>query len=407
MIEPVQEQTGAPRITQGGDGRKEFQLLICAAKGAFDPGSASETAALIGRGIDWDILLRMAKENAMLPLLHLHLEGLPARLVPARVRGQIKYGFDENHRNNLFLTAELLRLLKSFASYGVEAIPYKGPALAVAAYGNIALRRFADLDILVRRRDVPLARRLLEERGYEPELKIPPAHEEAFQRVNYVRLFNRHDVGCVVELHWAVAPRSFSFPLDTERLWERLDYVELAGERVPSLSREDQLLLLCVHGAKDLWDRLEWVCGVAGVLHASAADLDWPRLLRDARSLGAQRMLLLGLSLARDLLGAPLAHEALRAIESDRAVKRLADTVRARLMQPWPEISYSLPTRMMFHARVRERARDKARFCVRLLLTVTHEDWEFASLPPRLSFLYLVLRPVRLARKYWVRQPEG
>ena len=32
---------------------------------------------------------------------------------------------------------------------GIAAIPYKGPVLAAAVYGNLALRTFSDLDILV------------------------------------------------------------------------------------------------------------------------------------------------------------------------------------------------------------------------------------------------------------------
>jgi hypothetical protein len=35
------------------------------------------------------------------------------------------------------------------------AIFYKGPALAAMAYGNVALREFSDLDILMKKEDVP------------------------------------------------------------------------------------------------------------------------------------------------------------------------------------------------------------------------------------------------------------
>jgi hypothetical protein len=49
------------------------------------------------------------------------------------------------------LTAELCRLISLFAAADIAAIPYKGPVLGLFAYGNIALRRFVDLDVIVKK----------------------------------------------------------------------------------------------------------------------------------------------------------------------------------------------------------------------------------------------------------------
>jgi len=54
--------------------------------------------------------------------------------------------------HNFFLTKELLELLTLFEAHCIPASPYKGPALAIMAYGNLALRQFSDLNILVHKR---------------------------------------------------------------------------------------------------------------------------------------------------------------------------------------------------------------------------------------------------------------
>jgi len=359
---------------------------------------------LLGEDLDWNYLLRMARQHGLIPLLYWHLKNAVSEAVPERPLAELKAYFDENHRRNIYLAGELLKLLRLFEEQGIIALPYKGPAVAVSVYGNLALRRFSDLDILVRKPDVARARQLLEDNGYVPELKIPAAHEADFIRVNYVQLFNRQDGRVVVELHWAVSPRSFSFALDPNALWERLGVSTLLGAPIRALSPEDLLLLLCVHGTKDFWDRLEWVCGVAEVVRTM--ELDWPLLLQRAAGFGSTRMLYLGLFLAHELLEAPLPESVWQRVDTDAAVRSLAGTVIKRLFMDEEKRDYGLSFRSSFHVRAKENMLDRLRYCFRLATTVTHEDWEFISLPPSFSFAYSLLRPLRLLRKYWLQTPR-
>ena len=67
---------------------------------------------------------------------------------------QLRERYHSNARRNLFLVSELLKLLKLLESHGIGAIAFKGPVLALYAYGNLSLRQQLDLDILVRKRDI-------------------------------------------------------------------------------------------------------------------------------------------------------------------------------------------------------------------------------------------------------------
>jgi hypothetical protein len=77
----------------------------------------------------------------------------------------------------------------------------------------------------------------------------------------------------------------------------------------------------------------------------------------------------------------------------------LAGEVRARLFRGTQRVPGMFAT-TWFHLRARERLADRSRYCLRLVSTPTAGDFELVSLPARLSFLYYVLRPIRLARKY-------
>src|SRR5207247_10696100 len=169
------------------------------------------------------------------------------------------------------------------------------------------------------------------------------------------------------EIQWRIAPRYFSFPLDYGSLWERLRPIVLGDRKVLTLSPEDSLLILCVHGAKHLWERLGWICDVAELVRAHDG-LDWRRAVEQAVESGSERMLFLGLFLASDLLGAALPVSVSQAVLADPSVKALGAGVRERLLTEADGMQGFIQA-SLFHLRVRDRMRVRARFCLRLALT--------------------------------------
>lgn len=374
--------------------RPAVELLLCCARTRLGPAQAARVEALI-TAVDWDDLLATADANGVVPLLYRHLSAVQPQAVPPAVLDWLRDEFQASAQSNLFLTGELIALLKTFRAHAIPAIPYKGPALAAAVYGNLALRPFGDLDLLVRKRDLRRARELLVARGYAPRFRLRPADEAAFLRSEYHDEFTRAD-GVHLEIHWEIVPRYFAFRLELGPLWDRLGTTSLGGVTVPNLAPEDQLLVLCVHGAKHRWERLIWICDLAELL-AAEAGLDWERALAQAARLGGERMLLLGLFLAADLLEAPLPAHVAHRVRADPAVRALAGPVRERLFSR--DGSGGLLDLPLFYLRVRERLRDRARYCLTSLVP-TVGDSALLPLPPPLGFLRYLLRPIRLAGKY-------
>jgi len=294
------------------------------------------------------------------------------------------------------LTGELLNLLTLFETHQIPAIAFKGPVLAASVYGSLAFRQFLDLDILIHKQQVAKARELLVSQGYRPQFELNDSQEAAFVRTYSAQSFLRDDGKVVVDLHWTMTSRDFSFALDPERLWEHPEGISLGGKEVLTLSQENLLLFLCVHGGKHGWERLAWICDVAELIR-SRKGMYWKKVVNQAGALKGERMLFLGLYLASDLLGAPLPEEIRARVSSDPAVKSLATQVSERLFR---EILPGVLENWCFQVRIRDRLWDGCRYCLGLLMTPTGLELTLIPLPAVLFPLYYVLRPMRLVLKH-------
>jgi hypothetical protein len=283
----------------------EAELLVHCARLEIDRDRAGRICALAGSNLNWTRLLSLAQRHALIPLLFLHLNRLAAEQVPPDQLKQLRNRSQSNAALNVLLTGEMVRLLDLFEGNQIPAVPYKGPAIGVGIYSNLALRQFADLDILVPESDVWTATELLISQGYSAHFVIPARRQSSFIRLGYVRLFKHATEATTVELHWRLAPRFFGTPFDTSRLWQRARRLELLGSRVRVPSAEDLILMLCIHGAKDCWEKLEWVCALTELMR-SEVNIDWRRLLQHAKEIRSLKIVSLGLLLVHDLLDAPV-----------------------------------------------------------------------------------------------------
>ena len=325
--------------------------------------------------LDWDALLVLGRRHSVFPLLYRQLTAVVRQDVPPEALNRLQEVYRGNTARNLFLLGELERVLRSLAEDGITAIPWKGPTLAIAGYGDLSLRRFVDLDVIVRRDDVERAIAVLTRLGYRAEPAVSVSQQAFLIRTQHGLAFHRDEGRLIVELHWDVAG---------------------VGSEVLALAPEDVLLSLCVHGSKHLWERLAWVCDIAEWL-AAHPGLRWPELLAQAERTGQQRMLLVGLRLAAELLDTPLPETAAKAIDADGVVTRLAAQAKQVIFRQPPR-----PPGMVSSLRFQLLARRSwlARWnYLRYLLTPTDADVRAFRAPRALEFVYYMTRPFRLLMK--------
>ncbi len=376
--------------------KKEHELLLCCARSVASEQTAARIREIAATKIDWEYLFLLARRHSIVPLLYLQLDRNASDLAPAEYLTHLKKHYFENVARNTVLTAELCRLITRFADSGIDAIPYKGPVLALFAYGNVALRRFVDLDVIVKKSDVLKAREILLAEGYTPSKSLSLNQQELLLRTQHNLQFSRDNHRLILELHWEVAPHLFASTVDSDELWANAATVDLNGTQVKTLSAADLLFSLCVHGSRHLWERLGWICDIAELLARHA--FDWPMLLKRARQADTDRMFLLGLYLAEQLLEAPLPAEVKQRCAEDSRLPSLAGNVVEHLFNGTTHVPATSREIFKYNIGVRKTLAARARYIL-YMLRPTDGDLGAHSLPQSLSFAYYLARPFRLLKR--------
>ena len=356
--------------------------------------------ALASAAPDWARVLSIAHWHGIVPLLRTALVECGAADIPIQAERTISAEFLRQTADNILYARELARVMDRLQVNGVRCLAFKGPALAMLAYGTTSLRRCRDLDILTAEQDVPKAIDVVRREGYEVdstdslEARLLSPDEKDLLLVHRTRSFK-------IELHWAVAGRSFHIRTPFDEIWQRRQYISVFETRVAAPGPEDLLLLLSIHGTRHCWASLKWICDIAQLV-TKYPGLDWRELFRRAAELGCLRMVLVGLTLARRSLGTNLPVSIERQVAADRTVERLSADLYARLFrstETWFEFE-----RVWCYARSHDRWYDRARTVaayVRANLRPDARDREFVSLPAYLTALYWPLRPIRVLHKHW------
>jgi len=367
-------------------------LLDCARASSLPP---DHTRTLLQNVSNWDSLADAAAYHGLAPTLYRTLETAAAELVPPTLLTRLRDDDRDSARRNLILTSQFLALLDAFQAEGISVLPLKGPVLAESLYPDPLLRPFSDLDILVRPKDVAAAIRALTSQGYTLKPHLAHLSLRTLMRLDFQLLFY-HPHKVAVDIQWDTAPADFPSRFDPELLWRAHGSIDIAGRPVPTLSRESLLLFLCVHGAKHLWSRLQWLGDIARLANAP---LDWHLAARLTAEAKCERPFLLGLLLAHDLLDAPVPPPILERARTQPSIVARAQKVTLRLMCI-PPIEPRGAEFTSFNARLAERTRDRLRHYAALLKAPTDKELEILTLPESLFFLYYPLRAARLALKY-------
>ncbi|PHM06114.1 hypothetical protein CK516_35905 [Nostoc sp. 'Peltigera malacea cyanobiont' DB3992] len=131
--------------------RPEINLLLCCTRIDIDTSTASQIHKLLQTDLDWDYLLQKAYQHGVFLLLYESLQKTHPELIPQNISDQLHAYSQIKTARNLFLAKQLCQILDLLSTDNISAIPFKGPTLATLAYGNLVLREFSDLDILVRK----------------------------------------------------------------------------------------------------------------------------------------------------------------------------------------------------------------------------------------------------------------
>ncbi len=361
------------------DPRRLEHLRLCRWARSHPPAAPRADPAIAGP-VDWPHLLTTAERHGVKELLIASLRA-PVWAAPPEVVAAL-----EQHRlgtiaANLERTTQLIALLQRLRSRGIRALTFKGPAMTSAILGDLGHRLSSDLDLLVHPQDVARVRPLLLAEGYE--LLPRPRHRGGSLVYGLFPGAGRSDTLVArdsrlasVDIHVAFAHWTQGIRLDVEGLFARAVTVHVAGAPIPTLSPDDLLLVLAIHGMMHNWDALRFVSDIQAVApHVG----DWPAVVTRARAARMRRILWVALLLARDLLEAGIPATVLAEARRDSGAVDLARDIASRLFAARPTTptafdpaQWQLSFQDGRSGRIRFRAR---RLCYEWVLKWPWDEW--------------------------------
>ncbi|AFY33784.1 nucleotidyltransferase family protein [Calothrix sp. PCC 7507] len=397
----------------------EFTVLLACVRLYLGTTTKSEVSCLLVPDINWTTLLETANKNGVLPVLYQSLKAIEEDLIPPGVMVQLQTYNRMNGLHNVSQTKELLKILAQLEKAGIEAIAFKGPILAASVYGNVTLRQFNDLDILVKQEDFWQAKAVLVAQGYQSsgsEANEIVAFNHHFQvslshSTPEATMFNQRFQPSLlhsnpersIDLHWGIPPRRVGKSDQFERLWENLYLIDLMGQPIKIFSPETTLVIQCMNLAKEPWKRsFKQICDVGQIIRAYP-DLNWQSALELSSELHSQRLFLIGLSVTHKLLHVPLpqfmVEMLVRSQPTDERLLESNPLQKSYGLQVWWEYTDQLKTLdKSWHGLF--ITTHYLELIFRLMLSPSERDREFLPLPRGLYFLYYIIRPIRVLIKY-------
>jgi hypothetical protein len=366
---------------------------------------------------DWRPFATACENHQIAPLVFCRLRNLAADSIPSELLDHLRARFYEVSAHNYYLARKLVELIWRLEAHRVPVLAYKGPAAAMAAYGDLALRQYEDLDLVIPKEHLSKALDLMTQQGFRI---IPYSSRCGFHFVPYsIRPENsRHvakyhvvtlealDNTFFVDLHWQLAnDDGRAFSPEMEKVWDRAETLELPQGSVSTFCREDLFLALCYHGTKHRWSCLKWLLDVAELLR-KAETLNWSRIRQmTAGPSLAGASAALAILLARDLLGVPVPPQAREALPFTQRTIYVATTIREEILLAGHADRNNHATLLELEGRFLAWMKY---LCIQypgwwldgVFGQVSPNDRSLIALPEKFQFLYHFIRPARLVVKH-------
>jgi hypothetical protein len=335
-------------------------------------------------------LIGLANQHGILPLVYKTLKKIHADQQPSTIGHRLeqlledfKPAYSQIARKNIMMSAELIRIMNLLKENNIKALAFKGPTLAQMVYGDITLRQFGDLDILV---DEPLT--ILSNKTC----------------LHIAKDFSLISVagGVHTELHWQLFEKNLNISILSCMVREKCQSVKINNKDIRTLQNELLLVYLCLHGAKHTFERIEWICDIDRLIRS--AEINWEEAIAIADQSHSRHSFYLGLSLAQQLFHTPLPDIVQSDIEANNTVILLDMTLKQMSKKKNERSDFQKNRETFFYqSRLFDQKIDMIRFYLSTFFAVSTSDCQTFVLPEKLKFLYIILRPIRLVLSHGKR----
>jgi hypothetical protein len=375
--------------------KPEDMLILSCGHSQVNEELEKKIMKLVNLDLDWEYIVDMATRHRLRPLLYYNLNKICPDNVPEDVLVSLREFYHSNVRKNLMMTGELVKVMKLLEENGVNAVTYKGPVLAQMAYGNVGLREFGDLDILVGKSYALKAKDLMFSQGYKliAPIKISDAD---FMKLEAEYIFINKKLGTKIEINWNFEGNFFSFKGDPRLLFDNQIKYNINDFEFLSFSTDNNFLMLSIHAAKHDWTRLSWIMDIAEFINKHS--INWEDTLKKADKLGVKKILLITLYLTHELWDLELPDIITFEFDS-KSLEKMVRKIKDNIFNEG-EKSWNLVEKFFLDIEKRDDKLSGIKDSLNGLTKPTYTDFEDIPINSFLFFIYPILRPFLLIRRY-------
>ena len=283
---------------------------------------------------DWERLIYEAGASDLTPRVAAQIDaaGL-ADIVPERAGYHLDLArllADSQHRA---VAVELAALTKALAEHDLPFLLLKGGAYIVGGFAASQGRTLSDIDILVRKEDIPVVEERLEAAGWIYANRDPYDQEYYRRWMHELPPMMHIDRHSALDVHHTVTPPTSAMAVEGARIFERAVFGGPTGHPLIGLPMPADLVL---HSAVHLFNDSEFDAGLRDL-----SDLDllfrafgkqddfWPNVLARAEALGLGSSLTYAVTLCRAYFETPIPAEALTGVMAQAPSRLVRGTLSA------------------------------------------------------------------------------
>lgn len=277
----------------------DIKLIIESCKTTVDENSI---ISYIQEIKNWNDFISLAYSHGVFPLVYQTLKSYNNHISALVLTNMKKVNMDIV-KLNMMMTSELIKVIRCLKINNISVICFKGPTLSKMLYGNITLRQYCDLDILIYKNDFDTAAGLLREFDYKSKLDYSISKEK-IKELLPDHMFINNKNGVIIELHNKLFSSSFPIKIDNDIFFQNKTSIQLENEKVNIFLNEYLFIYLCLHGAKHLFSRISWVVDIDKLVNTSK--LNWTLIDKLIKANNCTTIIYTSLFLSIDLLDTKL-----------------------------------------------------------------------------------------------------
>ncbi len=284
---------------------KENTLLINVLKDNLTEPDLLKIKGELQEPLRWNYFMDRAFNHRVIPVLYKNLKnyGLIPYL-PENTQIKMQKTYLGTMATNLGYLEEVKALSEKCNAANLNLLFLKGAVFSQTLYEDCGLRPFADIDILVKRKDMDAIQQIMDDLGYKVYEDHRPLDFYDKYHFHHVYIKKNDFISSVIEIHWDLFAPDAPIHFDLESLWENRIVIPTNEMEITTLNWDDHFLYLCTtFFLQDAFNSLLHFCDLTRIAQNKLTKDDWDGIESKAKQWGIEKIVACCVQIINDLFG--------------------------------------------------------------------------------------------------------